>query len=238
MACGAGVFIQKAKFNHMSNPPRHISAASPQEIGWADLSRFFPGDLDIGIKDGTTRMQEIINIGKEHVMPEPWSIEKALNRAIETSFLDPSLREEIRRTCLNEGEYFFGSDQTSGWLIEQNEDYICPFPYPYEPIWMTVEIPADTQRRCDSSATLCPALSNHEVEELNQENRIIHSNLTLLQILSLILPSGENDPQFQDICLQCLYACSPEESYIYYSSSDQWIQICRKFTDEEEAEFI
>lgn len=168
---------------------------------------------------------------------EPWSIEKALNRAIETGFLDPSLREEVRQTCLNEGEYFFGSDQTSGWLIGQNEDYTCPFPYPYEPIWMMVEIPS-IQWRYDWSATLCPVLSNYEVEELNQENRIIHSNLTLLQILNLILPSGEDDPQFQDICLQCLYACSPEESYIYYSSSDQWIQICRKFTDKEEADFI
>ena len=168
---------------------------------------------------------------------EPWSIEKALDRAIETGFLDPSLREEVRRTCLNEGEYFFGSDETSGWLIGQNEDCSCESPYPYEPIWMMVEVPG-TDWHWDWSAAVCPILSNNEVKKLDQENRIIHSNSTLFEILNLALPSGEDSRKFQDICLQCLYAGSPKESYIYYSSPNQWIQICRRFTDKEQENFI
>ena len=164
---------------------------------------------------------------------EPWSIEKALDRAIETGFLDPSLREKVRQTCLNEGEYFFGSDQASGWLIGQNEDFPCPSPYPYEPIWMIVKVPG-TKWHWDYSQLVSPTLSNDEVEELDQSNRIIRSNLTLMKILNLVLQVEENDPELQDACLQCCYAISPQESYIYYSSSKQWMQICRRFTSEEE----
>ncbi|WP_026735976.1 hypothetical protein [Fischerella sp. PCC 9605] len=44
---------------------------------------------------------------------KPWSIEQALNRAIELGFLDASEREKVRTICLTDGEYFFGSEETS-----------------------------------------------------------------------------------------------------------------------------
>jgi hypothetical protein len=169
---------------------------------------------------------------------EPWGIEKALDRATELGFLSASDREKVRIACLTDGEYFFGSESTSGWMIGQNEDFTCVSPYPYEPIWMMVKIPGGNIYHCDWSETVCPILSSLEVEDLNESNRIIHRNLTLPEILKIFLLEGETNPKYQDVCLQCLYAATAEQSYVYYLSSKQWIQICRQFTAEEEAEFM
>lgn len=169
---------------------------------------------------------------------EPWSIEKALDRAIELGFLDSSDREKVRLTCLTDGEYMFGSEETSGWMIEQYEDFTCTSPYPYEPVWMMVKVPGGNIYYCNSQATVCPTLSSLEVEELNKSNRIIRSNLTLPEILNIILTESEKNPKYQDVWLQCLYAATAEDSYIYCSESNKWIQICRQFTAEEEAEFM
>jgi len=158
---------------------------------------------------------------------KPWSINRALDRAIELGFLDTSDREKVRLTCLTDGEYFFGSDETSGWMIGEN-DLFDGFPVCHnEPIWMMVQIKNSAQIRC-------PVLSSYEVWELKKENRIIKSNLTLPEILNIVLPEGEKNPKYLDICLQCLYSASPEQSYTCKSESNQWVQICRKDIDDED----
>lgn len=157
---------------------------------------------------------------------EPWSINRALDRAIELGYLDASDREMVRSACLNDGEYFFGSDETSGWMIGVNDLFDGLPAYPNEPIWMMVKV--------KNNAELCfPVLSNYEIEELEEENRIIKSNLTLPEILNIVLPSGEKNPKYLDICLKCLYAASPEHSYTHYSGN-QGVQVCRKDIDDED----
>ncbi len=79
-----------------------------------------------------------------------------------------------------------------------------------------------------------PVLNSYDIWELKRENRIIKSDLTLTSILNTVLPSGENNPKYLDICLQSLYAASPQDSYIYKSESGQWVQISRKDTDCED----
>lgn len=157
---------------------------------------------------------------------EPWSINRALDRAIELGYLDASDREMVRLTCLNEGEYFFGSDETSGWMIGVNDLFDGLPKYQNEPIWMMVKVQ-------NNAELCCPVLNNYEIEELEEENRIIKSNLTLPEILNIVLPSGEQNPKYLDICLKCLYAASPEQSYTH-SEGNQRVQICRKDIDDED----
>ena len=157
---------------------------------------------------------------------EPWSINRALNRAIELGFLDASDREMVLKACLNDGEYFFGSDETSGWMIEAN-DFFDGLPrYQNEPIWMIVKLTSETE-------VFCPILDRYEFWELKEENRIIKSKLTLPEALNIVLPSGEENPKYLDAFLKCLYAASGETSYTCLLESNQWVQICRKDIDND-----
>ncbi len=169
---------------------------------------------------------------------EPWSIDKALERAIELGFLDTSDREKVRIACLTDGEYFSGSEETQGWMIGQGQDFTCVSPYPHEPVWMMIKIPGGTDWSYDYLEAVCPTLTNDEVEELGEENRIIRGGLTLPELLNIVFPDGEKNPKYLDVFLQCLYAATADQSYIYRSESKQWVQVCRKFTAKEEADFM
>ncbi|MGB3649647.1 MAG: hypothetical protein WBA41_00245 [Rivularia sp. (in: cyanobacteria)] len=157
---------------------------------------------------------------------ETWSINRALDRAIELGFLDASDREMVRLACLNDGEYFFGSDETSGWMIGVNDLFNGFRVYPNEPIWMIVKLTFETE-------VFCPILDRYEFWELKEENRIIKSKLTLPETLNIVLPSGEENPKYLDVSLQCLYAVSGEDSYTCLLEQNQWVQICRKDIDND-----
>jgi hypothetical protein len=76
-----------------------------------------------------------------------------------------------------------------------------------------------------------------EVHKLKKQRRnIIHSNLTLPQILKAALPSGEKNSSYQDIFLKCLYATSDDESFIYQDEKARWLQVCRQFSQLETEE--
>ena len=157
---------------------------------------------------------------------EPWSINKALDRAIELGFLNASDREMVRLACLNDGEYFFGSDETSCWMIGVNDFFDGLPKYQNEPIWMIVKLTFERE-------VFCPVLDSYEVWELKRENRIIKSKLTLPETLNIVLPSGEENPKYLDVFLKCLYAVSGETSYTCLLESNQWVQICRKDIDKD-----
>jgi hypothetical protein len=152
---------------------------------------------------------------------KPWSINRALDRAIELGFLDASDREMVRLTCLNDGEYFFGSDETSGWMIGVSDLFYGLPAHPNDPIWMLVEVTNNTYL-CDS------ILDGYEVLELKKENRIIRIDQTLTEILNAVLPEGENNSKYLDICLQSIYAASSIDSYVFNLESGQRLQISRK----------
>lgn len=153
---------------------------------------------------------------------EPWSIEKALDRAMELGYLDASDREHVRTTCLTEGEYVFGSEETEGWMIGQNEDFTCISPFPNERVWMLVKSPA-----------ICPTLDEFDFEELSEANRILYPNSTLAEILNIVFEEGEKHPKYQEVWLQSLYAATADESYVFSSKSDGLLQICVLHAEEE-----
>jgi len=159
----------------------------------------------------------------------PWSINKALERAIKLGFLDATKREIVKLACLNDGEYLFGSDESSGWMIEKNDMFdgfsLCH----KNPIWMMVQIK-------DDAKICCPVLDSYDIWQLKQQNRIIKSNLTLPEILDIVLPGREKNPKYLDVCLQCLYAASPTDSYTCKLESNQWVQICRKELNDEDCD--
>jgi hypothetical protein len=121
---------------------------------------------------------------------EPWSIEKTLDRAIELNLLKPSQRDKVRTTCLSEGEYFSGLEGQASWTIGQNEDFECPSPFPDQPIWALIQLNSTTNGY-DPTSKVAPTIDEEEWKELKKERRVIHSNLTLPEILKIALPLSE-----------------------------------------------
>lgn len=76
--------------------------------------------------------------------------------------MESSDREKVRLVCLTDGEYMFGSEETPGWMIGQNEDMSCISPYPKESLWMMVKIPGGTRRHYNDELAVC-AIGSHIV---------------------------------------------------------------------------
>ncbi|MBD2185911.1 hypothetical protein H6S82_27325 [Planktothrix sp. FACHB-1355] len=172
-----------------------------------------------------------------------WSLDKAINRAIELNLMRASEVQNVKLFCLKNGEYTVGDSTSAGWLIERFNDINPTSPYPLEPLWMLIDLGDDERLWLEDldpdnwlfERDIPSILSHRKIQQLQLEDKIIVDRMTLPKLLSLVMPSSSwTDLQYQEIWLQCIFEHGT--LYTYRSEHGRRIQIARRMTELEEAD--